>query len=244
VNTGLTLWVVFFVVWLLALRRATHRAFTVESIRMPGIPFQAGPVFAPTIVFHFGLSTLLCVTILTSVHEDAQMLWFGLPGAAATIVQAIALLFNRQTAGNPRQVKKVSPYWISEQWPFVLLGLSIGIAGVALWAATDTLYPLLLVGFSIFFLLTFWHYFTHYNEISISQTQFEYVRSFPRFRTFTHRRPRSQSLAMRLNRRRRGIYDVKIEEPGQAPITLTANISSRQRLQLEYESFLIRTDQA
>ena len=69
--TGLTIWVVFFALWLFALQRATHRAFTLEREHMPGIPFVPGPISAATIVFHFGLTTVLLVTILSSVYEDA-----------------------------------------------------------------------------------------------------------------------------------------------------------------------------
>jgi hypothetical protein len=163
-TAGLILWVAFFVLWLLALQRATHWAFTFDGVRMPGIAFQVGPVFAPTIVFHVGLSSVLCATLLASVDEDVQMLWFGLPGALATIIQGLALFFSKRPAGSTRQMKRISPYWISEQWPFELLGLSIGIAGSAWWFLTGSLYPLLLVGFSIFFLLSFWYYYAQYKE--------------------------------------------------------------------------------
>ena len=242
-SEGLTLWIVFFALWLFALHRATHRAFTLDSVRMPGLSFVPGPVSAATIIFHVGLTTVLLVTILASVYEDAQMLWFGLPGFLAPIIQGGILLMERNTQLDARQTRRISPYWISEQWPFTLLGLCVGIAGAAWWSVSGSAYPLLLVGFSIFFLLVFWFYFAHHNEVSVSPTTFQYVRSFPRLRTFTHRRPRSQNLTMQLKRRRRGVYDVQIQESGQPPIELTATLSSRQRLSLELEEYFVRTDQ-
>lgn len=242
-NTGLTLWVVFFALWLFALHRATHRAFTLERARMPGIPFEPGPISGATIVFHIGLTTVLLVAIIASVYEDAQMLWFALPGLLAPIVQGVVLLMERNTQLDARQTRRISPYWIAEQWPFALLGLGIGVAGTVWWWVAGSTYPLLLVGFCVLFLGSFWFYFAHQNEISVSPTTFEYVRSFPRIRTFTHRRPRTKALTMQLKRKRRGVYDVRIEESGQPSIELTATLTSRQRLALELEEYFVRTEQ-
>lgn len=242
-STGLTLWTLFFALWLFALHRATHRAFTQERDRLPGIPFEQGPLSAATIVFHVGLSTVLLVCMLASVYEDAQMLLFGIPGVLAPIVQGVVLRLEHNRAGGPG-TRLISPYWIADQWPFALLGLSVGFAGTAWWALADSSYPLLLVAFSAFFLVAFWYYYRQQNVLSIGPAALTYVRSFPRVRTFTHRRPRSQDLTLRTRRRRSGVYDLTIAEIGQAPIELTATFSSRERLQLELEEYFIRTDQA
>ena len=243
-STGLTLWIGFFALWLYALRRATHRAFSLDSVRLPGIPFQPGPVSAATIVFHVGLSTALLVVLLASVLQDPQILWFGLPGLLATLVQGIVLVMDQDARPDARQTRRILPYWISEQWPFALLGLSVGIAGALWWTLGGTTYPLLLVGFSMYFLGAFRFYFRYHNEISVSPTTFQYIRSFPRLRTFTHRRPRTNGLQLRMKRRRRGFYDVEVSESSQPPIELTATLTSKERLQLELEEYFIRTEQA
>ncbi|MBS12260.1 MAG: hypothetical protein CME19_11740 [Gemmatimonadetes bacterium] len=241
--TGLTLWIVFFTLWLYALQRATHRAFTVERDHMPGIPFEPGPISAATLVFHLGLTTVLLVVILSSVYQDAQMLWFGLPGFLAPVIQGVVLMMEHSSQAGARTTRRISPHWITEQWPFALLGLSVGVAGAAWWALTGSQFPLLLVGFSAFFLTTFRLFFTYQNEISVSPTTFEYVRSFPRLRTFTHRRPRTKALGMRILRRRRGVYDLRIIESGQREIELTACFSSREHLDLQLEDYFVRTEQ-
>lgn len=237
------LWVLFFVLWLGALHRATNQAFTQEGLRTPGIPFQAGPIFAPTIVFHLSLSSMLCVLLFAIISEDAQIVWFCLPGAIASIIQGTTLYIERKGQMVPRDTQRLSAYWMAEQWPFALLGLAIGVSGALWWLQSGSTYPLMLVGFSGFFLWAFWFYFRHQNEIIISPEKVRYVHSFPRFRVYAHERERSKNLTMRLTRRRRGIYDVRVEEPGQSPIDLTATLSSQQRLNLEFESYLIRSDQ-
>ena len=241
-STGLTVWIVFFALWLFALHRATHRAFTLESARMPGIPFAQGALSGPTIIFHLGLTTVLLVTIIASAYEDAQMLWFAMPGLLAALIQGV-LLTTTQDGQPVGKTRRLSPYWISEQWPFALLGLGIGASGSVWWLLTGSNYPLLLVGYSALFLAFFWLYFTRQNAISVSPTTFQYVRSFPRLRTFTHKRPRTSNLAMRMKRRRRGVYDLRIDEAGQPSIEMTATLTSRQRLSLELEEYFVRTDQ-
>ena len=242
-STGLTLWIIFFALWVFALHRATHRALTVERMRMPGIPFRPGPVFVPTIVFHVGLSNILCVSILASAYENLQMLWFGLPGACAPIIQGAALVFERRTTPGEKQIKRISPYWISEQWPFALLGLGVGFAGGAWSLLAKTSYPLVLVGFSGFFLLSFRFYFSHFNEIVVTPGHLRYTRSFPRVRSYVYERKRSRDLAIMLSKKRRGIYDVRIEDRDAPAFELTASLSSKQRLKLELEEYSIRTDQ-
>ena len=159
--TGLTLWIVFFTLWLYALQRATHRAFTVERDHMPGIPFEPGPISAATLVFHLGLTTVLLVVILSSVYQDAQMLWFGLPGFLAPVIQGVVLMMEHSSQAGARTTRRISPHWITEQWPFALLGLSVGVAGAAWWALPGSQFPLLLVGFSAFLLTTFRLFFTY-----------------------------------------------------------------------------------
>ncbi len=241
--TDLILWIAFFAFWLFALYRATHRAFKIEQTRMQGLAFRHGPISSATIVFHTGLTSVLLVLLLTSVFEDTQILWFGLPGLLAPIIQGSTIALDRKTPHQDARTRRISPYWVAEQWPFALLGLSIGVAG-AIWSIlAATSYPLLLVGFSVFFFSTFWFYFENGNEISVSPTAFQYVRGFPKLRTFTHRRPRTKDLKMKMRRRRRGIYDIKIDEIDQTTIELTAGLSARHRLHLELEEYFVRTDQ-
>ncbi len=237
------LWILFFALWLGALHRATRQAFTQEGLRTPGIPFVAGPIFAPTIVFHLSHSSMLCALLFAIINEDAQTVLFCLPGALASIIQGTTLYIERKSQLTQPETQRLRAYWMAEQWPFALLGLSIGIAGALWWIQSGSPYPLLLAAFSGFFLWTFWLYFKHQNEIVISPEKVQYVHSFPRFRVYAHERERSKDLLMQLTRRRRGIYDVKVEEPGKSPIELTATLSSNQRLNLEFESYLMRTDQ-
>lgn len=238
------LWILFFVLWLGALHRATHQAFTQEGLRTPGIPFQPGPIYAPTIVFHLSHSTLLCALLFAVINENPQTLWLCLPGAIASVIQGATLYIERKSRLLPRDTQRLGAYWMSEQWPFSLLGLSIGVAGVLWGVQSGSHYPFLLVGFGGLFLWTFWLYFKHQNEIVITPDRVRYVHSFPRLRVYSHERERSQELSMQLTRRRRGIYDVRVEEPGSPSIELTATLTSKQRLNLEFESYLIRTDQA
>ncbi len=244
-STGLLLWVAFFALWLFALYRATHRAFPVVEIggiRSSGISFSPGPVFAPAIVFHLGLATVLCVTLLSIAFQNFQMMWFCLPGACAPTFQGAYLEYERLSDDGARQIRRVPSYWLKEQWPFVLLGVSIGLAG-AIWAwLTGNLFPLLLLGFSAFFLFEFWFFFSHYNGVVITPTRLRYERSFPRWRTYTYDRRRTKDLNIIMERRGRRVYDVRIEEPHETPIELTAKLSPSQRLQLELEEYELRND--
>jgi hypothetical protein len=242
-SRGLFFWVTFFVLWLLALQRATGHALKVESLQLRGTTFQPGTVNASTIMFHVCLTTLLCVIVIVIVYENPAVLWFGGPSVLATIVQGAMILPYRGFSEAAR-TRRISPYWITEQWPLALLGLSTSAAGFVWYFLSANAYPLLLVGYSAFFLYAFAFYFEHSNGIRITPTTFQYVRSFPRLRAYVHRRPRSKELGLTIRRRRRGIYKLRIREPHQSDIELTASLSSRQRLTLELEEYFIRTDQA
>ncbi|MBK35767.1 MAG: hypothetical protein CME26_09595 [Gemmatimonadetes bacterium] len=245
-STGLLLWVAFFALWLFAVYRATHRAFPVievGSIRSSSdISFSPGPIFAPAIVFHLGLGTVLCVTLLSIAWQDLPMMWFCLPGACAPTFQGAYMEYERLSNDGTRQVRRIPSYWLREQWPFVLLGVSIGVTG-ATWAwVWGSLFPLLLIAFSVFFLFEFWFFFSHYNGVVITPTRLSYQRSFPRWRSYSYDRRRSKDLTIEMRRRGRRIYDVRIEDREETPIELKAKLSPSQRLQLELEEYDIRNE--
>jgi hypothetical protein len=234
----------FFALWLFALYRATHHAFPVKDGWPPGattgIAFSAGPVFVPSILFHLGFATVLCVTLLSIAFENLQMMWFALPGASAPTFQGAVLQWERLN-DNERKIRRIPSHWLKEQWPFVLLGVSIGLAGIVWTGLTQNLYPLLLIAFSLFFLFQFYFFYTRYNGVVITRNQLRYERSFPRWRSYLYQRQRSKDLSISMTRLRSKVYDVSIRDSEDDPIDLTARLSPSLRLQLELEEYFIRT---
>ena len=245
-STSILLWVAFFALWFFGVYRATHRAFPVVEIgtvrSSSDISFSPGPIFAPAIVFHLGLATVLCVTLLSIAFRDLQIMWFCLPGVCAPTFQGAFLEYERMSDYGTRQIRRIPAYWLKEQWPFVLLGITVGLAG-AVWSwQIGSLFPLLLIGFSLFFLFEFWFFFSHYNGVVITPTRLRYERSFPRWRTYSYDRRRSKDLKIDLLRRGRRVYDVRIEDQEETPIELTARLSPSQRLHLELEEYELRNE--
>lgn len=243
---GLLLWLGFFALWLFGVYRATHRAFPVVEIgtirSASGISFSPGPVFAPAIIFHLGLATVLGVTLLSIVFQDLQMMWFCLPGVCAPSFQGAFLEYERLSADDGGLIRRIPSYWLKEQWPFALLGISVGLAGTGWSWLTGNLFPLLLIGFSLFFLFEFWFFFSHYNGVVITPTRLRYERSFPRWRSYSYERRRSKDLKIILDRRGRRLYDVRVEDREETPIELRARLTPSQRLNLELEEYDIRND--
>ena len=136
-STSILLWVAFFALWFFGVYRATHRAFPVVEIgtirSSSDISFSPGPIFAPAIVFHLGLATVLCVTLLSIAFRDLQIMWFCLPGVCAPTFQGAFLEYERMSDYGTRQIRRIPAYWLKEQWPFVLLGITVGLAG-AVWS--------------------------------------------------------------------------------------------------------------
>jgi hypothetical protein len=121
----------------------------------------------------------------------------------------------------------------------VLLGACLGLVGIVWYGVSPSALPLLLIPFSVYFLVQFFVFFVRSNGITITPSRIICHRSFPRLRTQRIRWRRTPSLGLRFSprfpSRRFRIWRVELREGGKPPTTLTVRLTATQRIELEQE---------
>jgi hypothetical protein len=111
--------------------------------------------------------------------------------------------------------------------------------GIGWSIRSRSLFPLLFVFYSAFFLFQFWFFYSHCNGVTISQRTFETSSNFPRLYEVTTRaaRPRSLHLSLEEVRKwhRTRLWQVVITREGEDPIEMVTKISPTQHIRIEAE---------
>ncbi len=146
-------WIIFFAAWFFGLRWSTRHAFP-EPIFHSDPGEAPGPLYIPSVFFHGSLLLALAGVLACVLLEDLRAIWLAVPGSAAPIFIGcyIEYQFIIERRDNPLHL---SPFWLDRQWPFLLLSLALASMGLGWAIRPGSLFPLLFVFYSGFFLFQF-----------------------------------------------------------------------------------------